>query len=102
MHIWDHFGQLLFTLSTMHTNRSFKTLPPEGTIACDVLEIPLVEGAYRVSLWCKVDGVLADRIEDAMHFAVVGGDYYKTGKMPEKRHHGSFLVRHDWSLEQQY
>lgn len=96
IHIRDQFGQLLFTLSTLHTNSNFRDLPPVGFVCCRVPLLPLVAGVYRVSLWCKVNGRLVDTIQDATQFSVIGGDFYGTGKTPDMRHHGYFLVDYEW------
>jgi len=94
--ISDEFGQMLFTLSTHFTGEDFNELPPEGTVACRMPVVPLAAGTYNASLWCSVNGRFAGSIQNAMQFSVVDGDFFKSGKAPVKRKHGSMLVVHSW------
>jgi lipopolysaccharide transport system ATP-binding protein len=93
----DIYGQYLFTLTNSFTGDNFETLPPTGTLVCDVPSIPLVAGMYRVFLWCNVNRELSDMVEGAMQFSVVESDYYGSGKFPVRQKHGIMILPHSWN-----
>jgi lipopolysaccharide transport system ATP-binding protein len=45
-----------------------------------VYKMPLTEGRYNLTLFCSVNGIIADWIQHAYYFNIVGGDFYNTGK----------------------
>lgn len=94
--IFTSWGQLATNLWTEYTGDSFEVLPPEGSIACEIPSFPLVPGSYSVSLSAKVQGALADRLDDAFNFDVIEGDFFGTGKAPKAK--GVCLIPHSWGL----
>jgi len=98
IHVEDLLGRRLFALATPFTGEDFSTLPPEGRIRCTLPSLPLVAGEYKTMLWCSVNGRLADRIYDALRFSVVDADVFGSGRSPNARHHGNFIVPHGWRV----
>lgn len=97
LHVADHIGNLLFTLSTHFTEVGrFETLPAEGEIHCQLPALPLAAGVYTVSLGCSVNGEFSDNVKEAFQFSLVEGNAFGNGQAPIGQRHGSFLVHHEW------
>jgi len=88
-------GQAILQLGNHYLNMSLSNLPPKGELICRIPHLPLQPGRYYVSLSCRVNGVVADKVRDAVMFEVQTGDYFGTGRLPPKKH-GDLLVRHEW------
>lgn len=89
-------GQPIIHLGNLHVGTSMSNLPSHGELICHVPHLPLQPGRYYVSLSCRANGAVADKIRDAVMFEVQAGDYFGTGKMPLKKY-GDLLVSHQWS-----
>ena len=85
------------TLSTRSEFAQGVALPREGTIACNVPELPLNGGDYAWTLLAWVDGTVADWISDVAPFTVDATSFYPTAHHPSMRG-GSLLLRSDWQL----
>jgi lipopolysaccharide transport system ATP-binding protein len=70
----------------------------EGAFVCTLPKLPLAPGHYTVSVYCEVDGKVADWVEHAAVLEVVEGDFFGTGRMPDETH-GRIYVDHRWSSE---
>jgi len=97
--IVDLYGNFLFTLSTRYQSLSFDELRDGAKIDVRVDSLPLIPGIYRVDLWCAVAGQEADYIREAGQFVVTEGDFFGTGKLPNRRKNGPILVRHAWKVD---
>jgi len=91
-------GQLLFFCKTQLARGKFEVIPPRGVVACHIPKFPLPPGRYRYKLWCQVNRIAADRIEDAGVLTVEAGDFYGTGNLPAKNPEGIVMVEHRWEL----
>ncbi|NLG98781.1 MAG: ABC transporter ATP-binding protein [Chloroflexi bacterium] len=91
-------GQLLFLCKVQLARGNFEVLPPQGVVACRIPRFPLTPGRYRYKLWCQVNRVTADRIEDAGVLPVEAGDFYGSGYLPNKNPEGIVMVDHEWEL----
>ena len=74
------------------------TLPPRGRIVCRIPRLPLMPGRYPFDLWCKIDETTADWLRPAAALEVVGGDFFGTGRLPQRRT-GDLLLDHAWTVE---
>lgn len=90
------FGQSLFVLLS-RASGSELTIPPNGSMVCEIPRLPLVPGAYVFDVWCKVGGEMADWIQHAGSLRVEEGDFYGTGKLPTIET-GEMLVEHSWGV----
>jgi lipopolysaccharide transport system ATP-binding protein len=45
----------------------------EGVVQCEIPRVPLVAGTYRATVSLRTDGTLADKVENAFEFEVMGG-----------------------------
>jgi lipopolysaccharide transport system ATP-binding protein len=91
-------GQAVFNCWTRLTGQDFDTLPPAGVILLEIPRVPLRAGAYTINLWCEVNGVQADWIQEAAQIEVLEGDYYGTGVVAPNSY-GPFLVDHHFEYE---
>jgi lipopolysaccharide transport system ATP-binding protein len=56
-------------------------------------KIPLAPGTYNMNIFCTVKGDIADWLQQAYYFNIVGGDFYNTGrKYPDG--HGVILMNY--------
>ena len=98
--LWsDARGQRLTSLDTRLGNADFEELPPEGEIRCEVPELPLLPGRYRVDAWAWVAGRVADDVPHALEVEVAPGDFFGTGRTSSREKHGPFLLRQSWRIE---
>ena len=90
-------GESLFVLQTRLQHGAVPTLPARGTAECRIRSLPLVPDVYSVSADCRAAGQRIDHVEHAMKLTVAEGDFFGTGRMPNRRQ-GSFLVPATWSF----
>ena len=96
--IKDQLEKIIFTGSTEFTNSDFKLTNIQGVFICEIPNLPIMPGNYKIHLWCSVDGEKSDRIEDAGELIVNVSDYFGTGRLPKKKH-GYFLIEQNWRSE---
>lgn len=89
----------LFALTNTILDQQFSNLPQSGKFICDIPKLPLLPGEYYLHFSCLVRGELADKALFATRFTVAEGDYYGTGKLPNRNISGDMLVDYDWRLE---
>jgi lipopolysaccharide transport system ATP-binding protein len=56
----------------------------EGTIICDLGDLPLMAGAYSVSFWLCKSPHEQHHVEDVLHFTVEEKDIWGSGALPPK------------------
>jgi lipopolysaccharide transport system ATP-binding protein len=89
-------GEPVMYLSNELSGDWFDELPASGVISCSFDRLPLLPGTYRVTLFSSVGGVTADWVVDAAMIEVGSGDFFGSGKLPDKEY-GSIAVPHRWS-----
>jgi len=70
----------------------------DGAFVCAIPRLPLAPGHYTISVYCEIDGKVADWVEHAAVLEVVEGDFYGTGRLPSDAH-GSFYVDQRWTSQ---
>jgi lipopolysaccharide transport system ATP-binding protein len=73
-------------------------LAAEGALTCTIPRLPLSPGHYTVSVYCEVDGKVADWVQHAAVLEVIEGDFFGTGRLPSTAH-GAFCIDHSWESE---
>jgi lipopolysaccharide transport system ATP-binding protein len=63
---------------------SFAKPVKEGTIICDLGELPLMAGSYSVSFWLCRNPHEQHHVEDVLHFTVEEKDIWGNGALPPK------------------
>lgn len=73
----------------------------EHTVTCDIEELPLTGGSYKLSLWADTEHGAADFLENAIPMEVVDDDYYQSGKILTEAHLKGKIVLHknSWIVE---
>ncbi|HEU0079983.1 MAG TPA: Wzt carbohydrate-binding domain-containing protein, partial [Longimicrobiaceae bacterium] len=91
----DRLGQ---PVSSFHTRLDGPGDPDgEPRIVCEVPELPLVPGSYRIDVELHVDGELQDRVEGAALFRVAEGVLRGVAVSAEGGE-GSVRMHHRWLL----
>lgn len=97
--IRDHRGNLITTLSTFFTGDSPHRLPEIEEIICTVPHFPLLDGQYRIDLWCATSETTQDWLEDCASLRVEPGNYFGDTadlRLPKSEYHGAFLMPQIW------
>lgn len=77
---------------------AFTELAREGAFTCAIPRFPLAAGHYTVSVFCEVDGKVADWVQHAAVLEVVQADFFGSGRLPSESH-GTVYVPHRWTSE---
>ncbi len=91
------YGQRLFMCLSRASHNGSLHLSPKGQIRCIIPRLPLVQGRYSISIWCKLNEQVADEIQDAFSFDVIPGNFFGTGKTHQDDA-GQLLVEHHWEM----
>jgi len=91
------FGEGALYVSNEVAGSSFEEVPAEGSLNCCFDKLPLLPGTYAVNLYCTVNGVVADWVQQAAQVTVEDGDFFGSGKLPPKGY-GSLAVPHTWEV----
>jgi lipopolysaccharide transport system ATP-binding protein len=90
-------GQCMLLLSNEMVGVDFDSIPLHGRFTCLVKRLPLSSGQYYLNLYCEVNGIIADWIQEAVFLTVEAGDFFGTGRLPPQTH-GGVLVPQRWRL----
>jgi homopolymeric O-antigen transport system ATP-binding protein len=88
----------LFHCANDVSGDDFNELAADGVFTCTIPRLPLAAGHYTLSVFCQVDGKVADWVQHAAVLEVVEGDFFGSGRLPSDAH-GTFYVDHHWSSE---
>jgi len=97
--IFAQSGQCMIILNNEMLGAPFASAPREGRFRCRVERFPLSPGQYPITLFCRVNGSVADWVQQAAILTVEAGDFFGTGRLPVHSH-GGLLVGQQWCLEQ--
>ena len=95
----DSFDAKLFACSTDFV-ATMETEEVDGIFnaVCTIPRLPLAAGLYRVDVFIGNKGVAFDYILKAGEFQVIDSDFFGSGKLPDAKKHGIFLVDQSWKL----
>ena len=96
MLIRDSLGFPVCTLSTRFAPLENETLDSEGAVECHIPQLLLAQESYSADLWCVLNNVITDYVQNIALAPVQDCDFFGTGAMPVKRKHGSLLMPHEW------
>jgi len=91
-------GQCMLIMNSEMVGATFDSIPPFGRFTCRIERFPLSPGQYHLTLFCRVNGSIADWVQHAVLVIVEAGDFYGTGRLPPSTH-GGFLVAQDWACQ---
>ncbi len=84
--------------SSDQTGDAITELGSTGSFKCTIPRLPLLPGHYTISIFCEIDGEIADWVEHAGVLEVVEGDYFGTGRLPSQAY-GMVCIDHSWTSE---
>ncbi len=94
----DKTGQRVTLFSNEITGEIFMNVPPDSDrIELSIPRVPLMPGRYVFTIYCTLNGIVADWIQSAGFFDVEEGDFYDTGRLPALEQ-GNFLVSHHFRI----
>jgi lipopolysaccharide transport system ATP-binding protein len=94
--LFDEAGVRVLMFRTNFSNSNLDLSEQEGVVICEVPDIPLANGSYRVGLFMSHgEAEVLDWIEDAASVPVNGGDFFGTGH-PGMPTHCKVLARATW------
>lgn len=94
----NHIGERITLLSNEITDEVFTFISSDvSNFVIDIKRLPLTPGRYGFTIYCTLNGVVADWIQNAGFFDVESGDYYRTGKLPPTAQ-GNFLVDYNFRI----
>lgn len=101
LQIYDKKENLLATLNTFHVNKMQEVPPSETfTYKCIIEKLNLGPGQYNLSIKI-VDLIKRKNIlenENFYSFEIVRGDFYNSGKIPNFKNLGVFLMDYTWQI----
>jgi lipopolysaccharide transport system ATP-binding protein len=97
MAIKNYSDVQLTVVSNEFTSGVFETLPPEGSIICNIPRLPFLGGTYYLNLFCKVNNEIADWIQNTCELQLETGDYYGTGRITDNVQ-SQFLIDYKFSV----
>lgn len=96
--LYDYLGYQITDLSNKYSiSSSVVEIDKKIVVRCFVPSIGINEGTFRYNLFCRFNNEVVDGIEYAGFFQMNLGDFYGTGKLPEKNQ-GSILFRQNWNV----
>jgi len=93
--IFEQTGQCMLSLCNVMVGTEFDSLPPNGRLCCRIERFPLSPGQYPITLFCRVNGDIADWVQQAALLSVEPGDFFGTGRLPQPTHGGALVA--PWS-----
>jgi lipopolysaccharide transport system ATP-binding protein len=91
-------GEGVVFLGNRMTGDEFAEVPPSGVIVCRLDKATLLPGLYSMTVFCSVNGMIADWVQDAARIEVAEGDYFGTGRTPPTGY-GHLLADQRWTVE---
>jgi lipopolysaccharide transport system ATP-binding protein len=95
MTIYNHLAVAATHLSTKLTNYVAKDLGAEGTFVCQIPNLPLPIGQYRIAVGLSVNGQSADHIPNVLVFEVASSTFYESSQTPSLDF-CTCMVPHEW------
>lgn len=87
--------QQLTLVANEFNGHLFHRVEGSGFFVCRLPRIPLAEGSYTLNVCCRVNGQISDWVLNTSRFTVVPGDFYGTGRLPDKEQ-AKFLLDCEW------
>jgi lipopolysaccharide transport system ATP-binding protein len=89
-------GQRICTAhSAYEPNRVHEERAGEQAFVCEIPNLPLVPGEYKLNVGLDIASHEVDWVDDATRLTVIKSDYYGTGVVPTR---GAFLLENRWVL----
>jgi len=90
------YGQVIFAArSSYEPDRGWGERSGQQEFVCEIPDLPLTPGEYRIEAALVLEDKCVDYIEDACRLKILGSDFYGTGKIPSL---GYFVHDQHWRL----
>ena len=96
--IKNNSGQTIARCYTWESVSEIQPLEKDVIIRCRIASLPLLAGDFYLSVWLNENGNTIDLVDYATHFQVRNNDIYGTGREPDNRYAGHFLIPHSWEF----
>jgi len=96
--VQGEYGDRLLGLPSDILPTNFLPLPSRGRLQCKIPRLPLLPGTYTLTVSLLVNGRLMDKIVSAISFTVEDGDFFGSGKLPN-RSMTPLCVDYGWELD---
>jgi lipopolysaccharide transport system ATP-binding protein len=97
--LYDDRGGRVMLFRTNFQQQNLCIPPGDGTIRCQVRDLPLAPGNYHASVWIsRSEKDVLDYADPLGQLVVEGGDYFGTGS-PGLAQYCKVLHRANWSIE---
>ncbi len=97
--LYDYMGYSITDLSNFYSTNSTNIDVNKGLkVRCLIPKLPLNEGSYRYNIYCSMNTEVMDGLEYVGYFHVSLGDFFGTGKLPDKSE-GLILFTQKWEIE---
>ena len=94
--IYDQHGEAIASFNSSHRGQNDTRDADMGSrCVCQLPELPLLPGRYRLNVAIETDGELQDHVEGAAVFDVEGGRL-EGRTLAAGGRHGSVYLRHRW------
>lgn len=90
-------SERIFGTANHFTGDSLLPFKENGCIYCEIPRLPLLPGDYSLRVGIKINGVLMDKILTSRILLVRGGDFFGSGRMPN-REATPICVPTSWSI----
>lgn len=98
MHIYKDNGEYLGTLSNEQAGQGLMDAPANGNAVCAFDALPLLPGTYYLTSNLFVNSIKSDKVEQALTFSVLPGDFHNAGAYKSRERQGVALPQ-QWKLE---
>jgi lipopolysaccharide transport system ATP-binding protein len=96
----NSLGLIITNLNSVDSGQSRMTVYRKGMFVCRWPKVGLKSGTYTGTLFCSINGTIADWVPNGIEINVETGDFYGSGKVIE-RAQGDVVFMHNWfSLQQ--
>src|SRR6266481_2758233 len=97
VNIVDLYGQVVFAARSIYErDRDWGKRSGRQEIICEIPNLPLTPGDYRIEVALVINEKCEDYVEDACRLKIAGSDFYGTGKIPSA---GFFVHEQSWHLK---
>ena len=77
----NEYDERVTFLSNEMLNKTIElTSSSDNYVDITIYKLPLIAGRYNLTLFCSINGLTSDWIQNAFYFNINSGDFYKTGK----------------------
>ncbi|MBZ5561109.1 MAG: ABC transporter ATP-binding protein [Acidobacteriia bacterium] len=91
------YGQRIFSAhSAYEPKRVHEVREGEQVFVCEIPQLTLTPGEYKLVAWVEISGGVVDLVEDAARLTIGESDFYGTGKVPRS---GTCALENHWRLQ---